>query len=50
MRGPAEELFFEVLGAEDGDLGKEELTLDAVGVGVVKDSPYGYLRYNRPSM
>ena len=43
VRGPAEELVLQVLGAEDGDLGEEELALDAVRVGVVEDGPYGYL-------
>ena len=43
VRGPTEELVLEVLGAEDGNLGEEELALDAVRVGVVEDGPYGYL-------
>ena len=43
VRGPADELFLKVLGAEDGDFGEEELALDAVRVGVVQDSPNGDL-------
>lgn len=43
VRGPADELLLEVLGAEDGYLGEEELALDAVRVGVVEYGPYGDL-------
>ena len=43
VRRAAEELLFQVLGTEDGDFGEEELALDAVGVGVVENSPNGDL-------
>ena len=43
VRGSADELLFEVLGAKDGDFGEEQLALDAVRVGVVEDSPDGDL-------
>ena len=40
VRGSADELLLEVLWAEDGDLGEEELALYAVGVCVVEHGPY----------
>lgn len=43
VRGPALQLLLDVLWAEDGDFGEEELALDAVRVGVVEHGPYGYL-------
>ena len=43
VRWSAEELVLEVLGAEDGDFGQEELALDAVRVGVVEHGPNGDL-------
>ena len=43
VRGPADELVVEIVGAEDGHLGEEELALDAVRVGVVEYGPYGDL-------
>jgi hypothetical protein len=38
------ELVFEILGAEDEYLGKEQFAGDRAGVGVVQDSPYRDLR------
>ena len=45
--GPADKLLLDVLGAEDGDFCEQELTLDAVRVRVVEDSPDRYLRRGR---